>query len=115
MRGEGLWESGIGLEAYGCGRRASDLIDIDLFVYCSREEAFAGRGGGEHGMDQFNSQMRLTLVKWLDDSLARYESPRTAWDGEREREESYTRFAGAGDRPGADSRPGLPEADFVVV
>ena len=28
---------------------------------------------------------------------------------------SYTRFTGAGDRPGADARPGLPEADFVVV
>jgi len=45
MRGEGLWESEIGWQAYGSGRRVSDLIDIDLFVNCGREEAFAGRGG----------------------------------------------------------------------
>jgi len=32
-------------QAYGSGRRVSDLIDIDFFVNCSREEAFAGRRG----------------------------------------------------------------------
>ena len=45
MRGEGLWGSEIRWRAYGSGRRVSDLIDIDLFVNCGREEAFAGRGG----------------------------------------------------------------------
>jgi hypothetical protein len=45
MRGEGLWESEIECQAYGSGRRVSDLIDIDLFVNCGREEAFAGRRG----------------------------------------------------------------------
>ena len=41
--GKELWESEIGFWAYGSGRRVSDLIDIDLFVNCGREEAFAGR------------------------------------------------------------------------
>jgi len=44
MRGR-LWEPEIGLEAYGSGRRAADLVDIDFFVNCGREEAFAGRKG----------------------------------------------------------------------
>lgn len=49
MRGK-IWESEIGWKAYGSGRGVSDLIDIDLFVDCGREEAFAGWSGGEHGM-----------------------------------------------------------------
>jgi len=45
MRGGGIMESKIGWQAYGSGRRVSDLIDIDFFVNCGREEAFAGRRG----------------------------------------------------------------------
>lgn len=45
MRGEGLWESEIGWQAYGSGRGVPDLIDIDFFVNRGREEAFAGRSG----------------------------------------------------------------------
>ena len=40
--------------------------------------------GGEHSMDHFNGRVRLTLVKWLDDSLAIHKSPGLA--GERGRE-----------------------------
>ena len=84
MRGKGLWESEIGWEAYGSGRGASNLINIDLFVNCCREETFTGRSGGEHSMGRFNRRVRLTLVKWPDDSLAIHKSPRAAWGGERE-------------------------------
>ena len=40
--------------------------------------------GSEHSMDQFNGRVRLTPVKWLDDSLAIHKSSGVAWGG-RER------------------------------
>ena len=39
------WESEIGWGAHWSGRRVSDLVDVDLFVNCGREEAFTGRSG----------------------------------------------------------------------
>ena len=79
MRGGGLWESGIGLEAYGSGRGASDFIDIDFFVNCGCEEAFAGWSGGEHSVARFNRRVRLTLAKWRDDLLAIHKLPGACW------------------------------------
>jgi len=71
--------------------------------------------GGEHSVARFNRRVRLTLAKWRDDLLAIHKLPGACWR-ERERERgSHARFTRAGDRPGTDTGPGLPEADFVVV
>ena len=42
--------------------------------------------GSEHSMDQFNGRVRLTPVKWLDDSLAIHKSSGVARGG-REKED----------------------------
>ena len=58
----------------------------------------------------------LTRAKWLDDLLAIQSN--TGYRGLAVVEGgrgSYTRFTRPGDRPGADTGPGLPEANFVVV
>ena len=94
------------------GGRVPDLADVALFVNCSREETFAGRSGGEHNMGQFSSKLRLTLVKWLDDSFAGIWVTETA---RREKKRNLPPDSPAGDRPRADTRPGLPEANFMVV
>ena len=61
-------------------------------------------------------QLGLTRAKWLDDLLATqiHTSHRglAVVEGERG---SYARFTRPSDRPGTDTGPGLPEANFVVV
>jgi len=61
-------------------------------------------------------QLGLTRAKWLDDLLATqtHTSHRglAVVEGERG---SYANFTRPSDRPGTDTGPGLPEANFVVV
>jgi len=99
-------------QTYWSGRRAADFVDVDLFVNCSRKEAFAGRNGVNTACA--DGRVRLTRGKWLDDLLATQTSHRglAAVEGERG---SYARFTRPGDCPGTDAGPGLPEPDFVVV